>query len=359
MLRFEGAAQFRQRIVLSTLSGRPIRIDKIREAEGTDASQPSGLQDFEGNFLRLLEKFVNGCEIRINETATTLRYTPGIIIGGEITHDCGTSRGIGYFVQPLLMLAPFAKQSLEATLTGVTNEQYDVGTDLLRTITLPMLRHFGLPDASLRIIRRGAPPKGGGELQLSVPVVRELNAVELTEQGRFKRVRGVAYGSKVSPQLANRMVEATRGVLNNYLPDVWVYTDLYKGKASGNSAGFALSLVAESTSGSLLGAEVCGVSGALPEDVGLAAASALLEEVRQGGAIDSYNQSLALTLMCLSAEDVSRVRTGPLTEHSIGTLRLLRDFFGVSFQISADAADDSVLLVCRGVGFRNMSKRTT
>ena len=46
--------------------------------------------------------------------------------------------------------------------------------------------------------------------------------------------------------------------------------------------------------------------------------AAAYAQIRQGGCIDSYNQSLALTLMCLSAEDVSRLRTGPLTEHSIG-----------------------------------------
>eukprot|EP00965_Chrysotila_dentata_P213494 6187653-Pleurochrysis_carterae.AAC.2 len=164
-------------------------------------------------------------QIRIDATGTALRYKPGILIGGELTHDCGCSRSIGYFLQPLLILAPFAKQQLELKLLGVTNDEMDVGIDLLRTVTMPMMRHFGVPDASLRIVKRGAPPSGGGEVQLSIPIVRELEAVELTEFGRVKRVRGVAYGAKVSPQIANRMVEAARSTLNNYLPDVW-YVDL-------------------------------------------------------------------------------------------------------------------------------------
>jgi len=318
------------------------------------------LRDFEASFLRLLEKLVNGCEIHINETGTALRYRPGIITGGsDIEHECSTSRAIGYFLEPLLALAPFAKLPLEIVLRGVTNNLDDVGVDRLRTVTLPMLRHFGLDEAQLNVRKRGAPPLGGGEVELRMPTVRQLSSVELTDIGRVKRVRGVAYGAKVSPQIANRLVDSARGLLNSFLPDVWIYTDLFKGKTSGLSPGFALSLVAESTTGTLVSSEVTGVAGVLPEAVGEAASSLLLEEIRQGGIIDSSNQSLFLTLMALSPEDVSRIRTGPLTPYAIGSLQLLRDFFGITFQISSDAADDSVLLVCRGVGFKNLSKRTT
>lgn len=42
---------------------------------------------------------------------TSLRYKPGVIIcGGGLVHDCGTSRGIGYFLEALVLLALFAKK---------------------------------------------------------------------------------------------------------------------------------------------------------------------------------------------------------------------------------------------------------
>ena len=144
MLRYKGAAHFRQRIVLATLSGRAVRIDDIRSEE-----EQVGLRDYEACFLRLLEKVVNGCEIVINETGTAMRYRPGIIVGGGgHVHECGTSRAISYFIQPLLALAPFGKQPLSVTLRGVTNATGDVGVDVLRTVTLPMLRHFGFSEGS-------------------------------------------------------------------------------------------------------------------------------------------------------------------------------------------------------------------
>ena len=36
------------------------------------------------------------------------------------------------------------------------------------------------------------------------------------------------HSTKVSPQVANRAVHTARGVLNNLLPDVYVFTDVYR-----------------------------------------------------------------------------------------------------------------------------------
>lgn len=40
-------------------------------------------------------------------------------------HDCNTQRSIGYYLEALIMLAPFMKASLKATLRGVTNDPID------------------------------------------------------------------------------------------------------------------------------------------------------------------------------------------------------------------------------------------
>ncbi len=58
----------------------------------------------------------------------------------------------------------------------------------------------------------------------------------------------------------------------------------------------------------------------------------------QGGCIDTAHQSLALLLMALTPEDVSRIRTGPLSPHTIQCLRHYRDIFGVTFKVRADRA---------------------
>ena len=48
----------------------------------------------------------------------------------------------------------------------------------------------------------------------------------------------------------------------------------------------------------------------------------------------------------------------PLSESAVATLRLLRDFLGVTFRIEPDT-DGSLILACRGAGFKNLSQRVT
>ena len=56
---------------------------------------------------------------------TSLFYGPGILEGGTLEHSCNLQRSIGYFLEPLLMLAPFAKRQMCITLHGITNGSED------------------------------------------------------------------------------------------------------------------------------------------------------------------------------------------------------------------------------------------
>ena len=50
---------------------------------------------------------------------TKLKFKPGIVMGGRnLVHDCGLSRAIGYFLEPLIVLGLFAKKPLTITLKG-------------------------------------------------------------------------------------------------------------------------------------------------------------------------------------------------------------------------------------------------
>jgi len=82
----------------------------------------------------------------------------------------------------------------------------------------------------------------------------------------------------------------------------------------------------------------------------------LLEDVANGGCVDSANQGLMLTLAVLCPEDVSRIRLGRLTPSTVKLLRLLRDMFGVVYKIKADEGSMTLILSCMGVGFKNMAK---
>lgn len=154
---------------------------------------------------------------------------------------------------------------------------------------------------------------------MRLPVVKQLLPVSLVDEGMVKRIRGVAFSARVSPQCSNRMVDGARSVLNEVgwrgrpgvqaaawmhgcmdacmlvsgimfeaaggltvaaasaamqlsafpppalhclcstalqlLADVYIFTDHMTGPSAGASPGYGITLVAETTSGRLLAAE--------------------------------------------------------------------------------------------------------
>ena len=202
LLRYSGSNWLRQRLILSTLSGRPIFVSNIRiTPEGPE--KHVGLRDYEASLLRLLDKITRGSVVQINETGTALAYRPGVITGGaHLVHECPPSRGLGYFLEVLLALAPFGKKALSIVLRGTTNHPRDMSVDMIRSCTLHLVNgKFKISEeqaeeATLQVIRRGAYPLGGGEIKFTCPIVkRQLSPVQLTEEGMIKRIRGIAYVS--------------------------------------------------------------------------------------------------------------------------------------------------------------------
>lgn len=252
---------------------------------------------------------------------------------------------------------------MNVTFRGVTTDDHDLSVDLLRTVSLPHLQLFGISDGlELRIKKRGALPLGGGEVHFLCPTIKQPKTINFIAPGRIKRIRGISHAVRVSPQFSHRMIESARSLLNRYIPDIYLYSDVYKGEDSGKSPGYALTLLAESTTSAIHSAEATSSPGQSPEDVALTATHALLTEIKRGGCIDRKHQSLVLIMMVLGSEDVGRCRMGELSARSIQTLRDVRDVFGTSFKIvpaepdSSDPDSTQVLMSCYGTGYINSNR---
>lgn len=399
-LRYRGANFFRLRVVLATLFQRPLYISDIR----CDATNP-GLRKYEANLLRLIDKVSDGATFHIDVTGTELRYTPGRLTGGsDLIHDCGTERNISYFLEALLFLAPFASRPLSIRLKGITNGSccddgtypLDPSVDLFRSVIPPLMARLGMEsDAlSISVTKRGLYPLGKGEVEFSCPVLRKVNPVQLVEEGRVKRVRGLAFTSQVSPQFAVRMIDRARWVLNDFLPDVWVYNVASKPGKDGPSPGYGITLIAETMKGHMKGVDLViddvtrdrfhkaltrapagpdlasyskvSVQELLRKDsapvvkpqldhvdestsleekvqlseqelVGVVAAQRLLLEIHQGGVTGTAFQHIPLLFMAMAEEhQVCKVKLCRLTPYTVQFLRHLKDFASVTFSFDQE-----------------------
>ncbi|KND90111.1 RNA 3'-terminal phosphate cyclase-like protein [Tolypocladium ophioglossoides CBS 100239] len=393
-LRFIGHRAFTRRLVISTLTGRPVHISKIRSTSPTNP----GLAPHEISFLRLLEAVTNGSSMQISYTGTTITYHPGLIAGtiagqgateGDvIDHSIPDTctRGVTYFLLPLCLLAPFSKAHMNVRFSGsgvITSatETGDVSVDTFRTAILPLFGLFGIPPAriELRVLQRscaGPGGKGGGgcvELrfasQVRLPKTLHLNR----NPGRIKRIRGVAYCTGVSASNNARMIHSAREVLNPLVADIHVAAQYDQaplvptdkaGSKRRLGIGFGLSLVAESSSvGVLYSADVVvpPSGGQVPEEIGKRCAYQLLEAIAQGGCVSQVFASAMLILMAMGSEDVGRLRIGKEvigTEESVGLARDLKTFGASSWGLrDVDDETGDIIISVKGSGVGNVGRK--
>ncbi|OAA63674.1 RNA-3 -phosphate cyclase family protein [Niveomyces insectorum RCEF 264] len=377
-VRFTGHRFFTQRLVLATLTGRPVHISGIRSSSPTNP----GLAPHEVSFLRLLEAVTNGSAFQISYTGTTITYHPGLITGtvagaGATADDviehhvpAGCTRGITYFLLPLALLAPFAKAHVNVRFSGpgvvtAATETGDISVDAFRLAVLPLFGLFGIPPARIELLvrQRACAGQGGASSSSSSADRRGNGIVELRcasqvrlpktlhlhrSAGRIRRIGGVAYSIGVSASNNKRMIHAARGVLNVLTGEIKI-AEAPPGKDDGRNRagiGFGLCLVAEANvAGVLYTADAVAPArgGVLAEDIGTQCAHQLLEAIASGGCVGWTAAPTVLTLMAMGSEDVGRVRLSKDvvgTEEVVGLARDLKAFGASSWGVRP-ADDDS------------------
>ncbi|OMJ83112.1 hypothetical protein SteCoe_16033 [Stentor coeruleus] len=378
-MEFQGCALLRYRVVASLLMGTPIKICKIRSK-----SDYPGLTDSEVKYLELIAKLTSGSEININDTGTVLKFSPGIIVNNPnsvpIEFDCGKGASLGFFIEGILPIVIFGKNKLHLVLKGLSHTADDIGIDVIQYVQIPLLKKFGVEDVNIKILCRG----DEGEVVLKVTPIKNLNGVDLQDPGKIKKVRGVAFTSRLNVQMGNRASYSAKGHLHSFLPDIWIHTDHYKF----GEALLGITLVAESNTGSFISSEYLRgeasqfdyLESDVPEDLGSLAVIHLLDEITYGGFVDSQNQCLPLLLMALAREK-SSLRLGRLSSQAVEVLRLIQFMINITFSFTesdnpkytqlpeneeeeealANEPDNSdlpknIIATCIGLGYQNMAR---
>lgn len=356
---------FRVKVVLALIAGKELTI-----------SYASGkVENHEVGFLKLVTMLTDDTTVRVSPDGRRVQMRPGMIRGGNVEFACPCSRGIGYYIEPLLVALPFAKFLTQLTLTGVTNDNTALSVDTLADVTLKQIAWFGFEPADLRlsITARGFRPLGGGRVVLTIKPLRHISSVDFSKVSMFTRVSGTCISCNIPPAMANRAITRAKGELLNVLSDVYVQADHAQRRRAGDSKGYGLLLWAETVTGSRVSGELYTDEDtaeiADPEAMGTYAARWLLRECEELGAPDARHQPLILLFMAAAVEDVSLCRFGRLTARALRCLRLIHEILGVRFSLevrsvaldyedgrreACAARRDFVVAMCRGSGLRNV-----
>lgn len=88
-------------------------------------------------------------------------------------------------------------------------------------------------------------------------MVKQLKHSKFLNDNLVKRIRGTCYASKASINVIGRIISSAREILNDYIPDVWIYSEYSKGANSAQDPGFGVSLTAETRSGAIFSTDKC------------------------------------------------------------------------------------------------------
>ena len=287
----EGGGQIlRMSAAFSALLNIPIKIDRIRagrEKTGLKAQHVTGIKLVQN----LCHARVNGCELN----STLIEIVPSSRLQEnkctEYSADIGTAGAITLLCQVSLPCLLFSGSETEVTLLfkGGTNVGMAPQIEYYKYVFKPNLNRFGadflLNDTDMR---KGYFPRGGGYVKMKLSPVKQkvLSAVTLEDPGEVNKITIFSSVAGVLPiKMAHAMVDAAKGVLAEALTgfnEIQLTVNLKKEENSfGN--GSSIVIVAETTTGCVLGG--CGLGSPKQQaySVGEDAAKELLRSITDKG----------------------------------------------------------------------------
>ncbi|MDD1706185.1 MAG: RNA 3'-phosphate cyclase [Methanoregulaceae archaeon] len=265
----EGGGQIvRASAALSAVTGTPVEITRIRE----NRKKP-GLGYQHCAAVRAVACACHGQLANNRPGSSSLSFIPGAVRNTECTVDVGTAGSIPLVIQAWLPVALIKGGSL--VVTGGTEVPLSPTVDYLEKVLFPAL---GTPAAgvSLRILKRGYYPAGGGVVRVTVtPADPEPVTIK---QETICGIRSCSSGlpSHVAEQQASRAAVLLCEALGEDIPvEIQQYEGLSKGSSCTAWCGAK-------------GSSSLGRPGLPAGKVGELTARGLIRELGQPGEVDSH-----------------------------------------------------------------------
>jgi len=191
----EGGGQIvRTAITLSCILKKPIKIKNIRKGRSNPGLKPQHL-----TILKILQKICNADVDNAKIGSTDLQFIPNEIKSLQLSEDVGTAGSISLIIQVLIPIIAICKKNLKITIRGGTNVLWSPTIDYTQVILMELYQRMGIK-FSLKLIKRGYFPKGGGVIELKVFPSEKILPLTLKNK-QTKNVEILGSFSKLSSDL--------------------------------------------------------------------------------------------------------------------------------------------------------------
>jgi len=203
----EGGGQIvRTSVALSAVTGKPVRITKIRQGR-----PKPGLAAQHAQALRALAEICDARTSGATPGSSEIIFTPGKILGGRHRIEIGTAGSVTLLMQCLLPALLCADRPSSLQIQGGTDVQWSPAVDYFKNAFLPALSSFGAR-VSLEVLQRGYYPRGQGEVLLQVEPAK-LKASHLVSPDCCGQIKGVSHCSNLPEHVAVRQAESAKQTL--------------------------------------------------------------------------------------------------------------------------------------------------
>jgi RNA 3'-terminal phosphate cyclase (ATP) len=211
----EGGGQIlRTALTLSTITGRPMRIERIRAGRKHPGLRPQHLTAVRAAAA------ICGAQVEGDELGSqSLTFIPGDLPRpSEYVFDVaeaaqgGSAGSVGLVLQTIFLPLALAKGESHLTIRGGTHVPWAPPVSYLIHVFLPTLARMGA-QAQIELVRWGFYPAGGGEIQVQIEGQATVDPIQLTERGKLRRVWGTAAVMDLPAHIPQRMANRAHNVL--------------------------------------------------------------------------------------------------------------------------------------------------
>jgi RNA 3'-terminal phosphate cyclase (ATP) len=316
-----GGQMLRSCLSLSMISGRPLRIEKIRAKRSKPGLMRQHLTAVQAA-QQVSNAKVKGAEIG----STSLVFEPGEVRPGDYRLAIGTAGSTTLVLQTLLPALLGAASASRVTLEGGTHNPLAPPWDFLDRTFLPLLRRMGAGIAA-GLEKHGFYPAGGGRVVAEIEPCAKLSRLELLRLGETRPASARILVSHLPEHVARREAK-TIVEMTGWRPEA-VTIDQVESPGPGNVVLIHLD------EGELVETFVAfGEKGVTAENVAAEAVHIYRRHYARQVPVGEHLADQLLLPMALG--EGGAFLTGPLSRHATTQIELMERFLPVRIETSGD-----------------------